>query len=185
MNHQVGTESNDPEFLEDLSSFTKTSTDDPGTLMKDLLEARREALSKKRTLAIVLPILAVSVLLTALMGFLIWAGWKERTVGDEFLYGTCSVYVGGQQVTGNRRFLRPYTEAFGLRFINPELKTEEILIDSEHKGLVIASLMKNDKSEVSVFTEEMEMGRSIPLGEKYLFVLGKDSIIVSHDDLCF
>lgn len=143
-------------------------------------EYRKEkSLFKKMLLSIFILLALVLIVLVVSIKKL----WDERVVGDEILFGECIVTVGDNPVEGKRSFIRPYTDLAGMRFVNPNKVYEKILMENHNPGLIVVS-MKGDESEVVIFDDEQGINLEIPLGEKYLFVNGSDSTIISHADLC-
>lgn len=109
--------------------------------------------------------------------------WDNRTMGDEVLFGSCQVRVGGELVEGRRSFVRPFTDILGIRFIDSTELYEELIIENHHPELIVAS-MDGEDSTVVIFDESQGLNVEIPLGEKYLFVYKGNSQIVTHSDLC-
>lgn len=159
--------------------------EDAGLLAKDKLSERGRNMAR-RILIRSLSILFVGIVVVLmLVGGVIYDAWNNRISGDEILYGTCHVNVGDTRVIGKRQFIRPFTDLFGMRYINPSILSEKLIIDNEHYGLVVVSMTELDESSVTIMKPEMGAYVDVPLGDKYLFVFNDHSEVVSHSDLCF
>lgn len=158
---------------------------DAGMLAKDKLSKRGRKTARRiiiRSLYILLPGIAIGLML---LGSFIYYAWDDRASGDEFLYGTCYVDVGGTRVVGKRQFIRPFTDLLGMRYINPNLLSEKLIMDNEHYGLVVVSMTLPDESSVTIMKPEMGAHVEVPLGDKYIFIFDDQSEVVNHSDLCF
>lgn len=159
----------------------EAETKDPGTKARDLLAKRRTRL--RRRLWTLVGMLVGGLLATVLAAvYYAMTVWESRIIQDEILYGTCAVTLGEQTITGRRMFIRPYTEVAGIRFINPAQVAEQVIIDNVYPGLIIVSLV-GDQSDVVIMGDDLSP-TEIPVGDRYLFVLGADSTIITHVAMC-
>lgn len=158
---------------------------DVGALAKDRLTGRRRGIAKRFLIKTVATVVTVSLLILFGLSALAWGIWEDRTFGDEVLFGTCFVDLGDVRVTGKRQFIRPFTDVAGMRYINPKMMSESVIIDNDHYGLIVVSMQEDGGSHVTIMRVEMGPYVEVPLGSHYLFVYDEKSEVIEHEDLCF
>lgn len=162
-----------------------TTEPDVGAIAKERLSERRSSIARRIARRTLLSITVLVMFILIFTGWGMWSLWEDRVYGDEILYGTCFVDLGDVRVTGKRRFIRPYMDAFGMRMINPNDLQEELIIHNENYGLIVVSMQDTGESNVTIMKPEMGPLVTVPLGEKYLFTYKDESDVLTHQDLCF
>lgn len=162
-----------------------TESRDVGALAKDRLTGRRRGIAKRFLIKTIAVVVTVSLLILFGLSALAWNIWEDRTYGDEILFGTCFVDLDDARITGKRQFIRPFTDVAGMRYINPKLMSESVIIDNEHYGLIVVSMQEDGDSHVTIMRVEMGPYVEVPLGSRYLFVYDEESEVIEHEDLCF
>lgn len=152
---------------------------------KEALESRRKAYKRRTSIYKKIMWLFLLTLLVALGVVLYWANsvWESRITGEEYLFGECTVSLGDDHITGRRKFIRPYTEILGFRYTSRVEAFETIYLENHHPDAIVVT-MDGDDSYVVIFDDTQGVDVEIPVGDRYLFVLGEESRVISHKLLC-
>lgn len=160
------------------------SEPDAGSEAKAILSRRRKNMVKKTFGRLIVVTFILVALAATVFGAIGYTLWEKRVSGDEVLYGVCYVKLGEEPIEGKRKFIRPYSDILGVRFIDTSKMSEFLTFDNHAFGLIIVS-MSGDDSIVTIMTSDMGSSVKVPIGEKYLFVYEGESQVVTHEDLCY
>ena len=171
------------DLSESMSKENNPNPEDAGHLAKELLMARRSNNRNKFILKLLFVTIVILFILGTVIAILAKDTWEKREEGDEILYGICQVSLGESRINGRRMFMRPYYEVLGIRLVDDNEMVETIYINNHYLDMIIVT-MEGDNSFVTIMDDNKPSEVEIPVGDKYLFVLGEESEVVDHLDLC-